>query len=723
MTVLHHAPAVAAAFDPALLPRDPLAALWCAEVTLRLRRELSWCWHLAGASGSAPPNGAALPPARDALADSIDRLRHHEQRRAFMAGDLTARHLGEQIAAVAAQRQATEATPAWRRLGDEAGLDDTAFFVLALALSARIDAAFGPVAAACQADAARPWATLALAQRLWPDPLALVAVADPAHPLFSHALLQPLADAAGTSAWQQALDLPAALALSLLEPEAALPPALRRLPPPDPARQPALPPSNAAPRQNATALAWLRGQPPQALQLVPLQVPAGADAAHAAAALAAQTGRPLAALPADLPPDHAALPGLAAAAWLQGLDLLAPDTWAGHSGLASALQPLAALPLRLWLPQAPGPGSAATAGHGNHLPARWLTPALSVPALTTPQRRALLAAALPAPLAPLALETARRFRLNGRALAQVTATLRTLPQATAQDLQALCRTAATLDMGTLAQPVLPRFRLADVVLPPRQQRQLQAIVSAMQTLARVHHDWGTAQAWNEAGVAVLFCGPPGTGKTMAAEALAAELDLPMFRIDLSQVVNKYIGETEKNLRRVFDAAEASEALLLFDEADALFGKRTEVKDAHDRYANLEVSYLLERMERFKGLAVLATNRRRDLDEAFSRRLRFIVEFPLPQAAQRQVLWRAMFPPAVDVSTLDFEFVARRFEMAGGPIRSAAFNACLQAAQAEGTPAVHMPALLLAIQRELDKAGRETKREQFGAYAHLLPETP
>ena len=151
----------------------------------------------------------------------------------------------------------------------------------------------------------------------------------------------------------------------------------------------------------------------------------------------------------------------------------------------------------------------------------------------------------------------------------------------------------------------------------------------MTNLTRVHYEWGTARAWNEGGLAALFAGPPGTGKTMAAEAIADALRLPLYRIDLSQVVNKYIGETEKNLRRLFDAADAADVILFFDEADALFGKRTEVKDAHDRYANLEISYLLERMERFKGLAILATNRKKDLDEAFLRRLRFVVDFPLP----------------------------------------------------------------------------------------------
>src|SRR5262249_35089443 len=148
-------------------------------------------------------------------------------------------------------------------------------------------------------------------------------------------------------------------------------------------------------------------------------------------------------------------------------------------------------------------------------------------------------------------------------------------------------------------------------------------------------------------------GPPGCGKGMFAESLAQLLGLPMYRIDLSQVVNKYIGETEKNLKRLFDAADVADAILYFDEADAIFGKRIDVRDAHDRYANLEVSYLLARMERFKGLAILATNRRRDLDEAFLRRLRAVVELPLPESAQRAQIWRKVVPPGVDASTLDF----------------------------------------------------------------------
>ena len=221
---------------------------------------------------------------------------------------------------------------------------------------------------------------------------------------------------------------------------------------------------------------------------------------------------------------------------------------------------------------------------------------------------------------------------------------------------------------------------------------------------------------------MLFAGPPGTGKTMAAEVLAGELKLPLFRIDLSQVVNKYIGETEKNLKRVFDACEASDLILLFDEADALFGRRTQVRDAHDRYANLEISYLLSRMERAKGLTILTTNRKQDLDDAFFRRLCHVVEFPLPDVAERRRIWEVSLPDGVDASEVDVAFLADRFQLAGGHIRSAVFNGCLQSAgRAGGTKRrrLEMEDVLVAVARELAKASRTVSLERFGDYAGLV----
>jgi hypothetical protein len=234
----------------------------------------------------------------------------------------------------------------------------------------------------------------------------------------------------------------------------------------------------------------------------------------------------------------------------------------------------------------------------------------------------------------------------------------------------------------LAQRIEPAARWADIVLPEPQLQTLRQIAAQVRQRIKVYTDWGFSdQGPRGLGITALFFGESGVGKTMACEVLAAELGLDLYRIDLSSVVSKYIGETEKNLRRVFDAAEDSGAILLFDEADALFGKRSEVKDSHDRYANIEVSYLLQRMEAYRGLAVLTTNQRSALDPAFLRRLRFVVQFPFPDQAQREEIWRRVFPTAMPREALDYGKLSR-LQMPGGNIRNIALNAAFLAAEAD-----------------------------------------
>src|SRR6185437_1267443 len=196
------------------------------------------------------------------------------------------------------------------------------------------------------------------------------------------------------------------------------------------------------------------------------------------------------------------------------------------------------------------------------------------------------------------------------------------------------------------------------ILPETQKQVLREIAIHVRQRSKVYEQWGFAVASSRGlGISALFYGPSGTGKTMAGEVLANELRLDLYRIDLSQIVNKYIGETEKNLRRVFDAAEDGGAILFFDEADALFGKRSEVKDSHDRYANIEINYLLQRMELYRGLAVLATNMKSALDPAFLRRIRFVINFPFPDATQRVEIWRRIFPAATPTEGLDMARLA------------------------------------------------------------------
>lgn len=276
---------------------------------------------------------------------------------------------------------------------------------------------------------------------------------------------------------------------------------------------------------------------------------------------------------------------------------------------------------------------------------------------------------------------------------------KTLPLA----LWQACRAQARPRMDDLAQRLEPAATWDDLVLPEAELGVLREIAMHVRQRFKVYENWEFARSSSRGlGISALFAGASGTGKTLAAEVLAAELRLDLYRIDLSSVVSKYIGETEKNLRRVFDAAEEGGAILLFDEADALFGKRTEVKDSHDRYANIEVSYLLQRMEAYRGLAILTSNLKDSLDAAFLRRLRFVVQFPFPDANQRAAIWRRIFPPGAAVDGLDIAALAR-LNVAGGNIRNVALNAAFRAAEA-GEP-IRMTHLLHAARGEYAKLER------------------
>ena len=263
-----------------------------------------------------------------------------------------------------------------------------------------------------------------------------------------------------------------------------------------------------------------------------------------------------------------------------------------------------------------------------------------------------------------------------------------------------CRGLARPALDGLAQRVNPQARWEDLVLPPAQGRLLREMTGHVRHRMTVFEDWGFgARTSRGSGVAALFAGPSGTGKTFAAEVLARHLALDLYRVDLSQVVSKYIGETEKNLRRIFDAAESGGVVLLFDEADALFGKRSEVKDSHDRYANIEVSYLLQRMETYRGLAILTTNLRDAIDTAFLRRLRFVVQFPFPDAVGRAEIWRRVLPPELPTDGLVPEKLAQ-LTVSGGTIRNIALAAAFIAAEA--SQPVRMPHVLMAVRSEYAK---------------------
>jgi hypothetical protein len=265
-------------------------------------------------------------------------------------------------------------------------------------------------------------------------------------------------------------------------------------------------------------------------------------------------------------------------------------------------------------------------------------------------------------------------------------------------------------LDQLAQRLEPKARWDDIVLPQEAKDLLHQIADQVRQRNKVYDSWGFREKLNRGlGINALFTGDSGTGKSMAAEVIANELHLKLYRIDLSGVVSKYIGETEKNLRRLFDAAEDGGIILFFDEADALFGKRSEVKDSHDRYANIEINYLLQRMEAYNGLAILATNMKNALDEAFMRRLRFVVNFPFPGLKERKIIMQKVFPSDVPKADLDYSRLGR-LNLTGGSISNIAINAAFMAAQT-GSP-VTMSLILSAAKTEFRKLERPVNEADF-----------
>ena len=471
-------------------------------------------------------------------------------------------------------------------------------------------------------------------------------------------------------------------------------------------------------------LGALEGGEPLRLYFSGAATPAKRAAAHA---LAAAAGAPVLAVDlldgdrelaelASLLPREAALHG--AMLYLEPLDALRePEPSAPFRRLAHAL--------------ATHPGVAVLAGTRADAPrGEGLEGLVQVPFAvpTHDERLAAWTAALegaglriPSPdIAPLA----DRFRLTADEIADAVAVacnrgvMEERP-VTMETLLAAARSSSDMAPSSLAQKVEPVHEWTDLILPVDTEAQLREMRQRVVARHHVLEDWGFGRRHMRGkGISALFAGPSGTGKTTAAEIVAGELGLDLLKIDLSGVVSKYIGETEKNLERVFAIAESANAILFFDEADALFGKRSEVRDSHDRYANIEIAYLLERMERYEGIAILATNLRKNMDEAFVRRLQFIVEFPFPTEQERERIWALQFPDEAERDDdIDFAALASQFRIAGGSIRNIVLGAAFLAV-GEGKP-IGLPQLLHATRREYQKLGRVLGAAELGAYAELV----
>lgn len=344
---------------------------------------------------------------------------------------------------------------------------------------------------------------------------------------------------------------------------------------------------------------------------------------------------------------------------------------------------------------------------------------IQVPRLPAGERLVLWRERLSGPLPADALERlAEQFPFGAAEIGAIAAAAAPAP-GDADPLRPVwdvCRALSRPNLGELAERIEPAASWDDLVLPVAQRALLDEIALHVRKRGQVYQRWGFASKLGRGlGVSALFAGPSGTGKTLAAEVLAGVLRLDLYRIDLSQVVSKYVGDTEKNLRRIFDAAELSGAILLFDEADALFGKRSEVRDSHDRYANVEIGYLLQRMEAYQGLAVLTTNMRGSLDAAFLRRIRFIVSFPMPGPEERLTLWRRAFPLQTPVVGLAAEELAA-LELAGGSIMNIALRATFLASDTGGP--VHMGHVVKALRGELQKLDWPPPRAEMDALEQL-----
>ncbi len=324
-----------------------------------------------------------------------------------------------------------------------------------------------------------------------------------------------------------------------------------------------------------------------------------------------------------------------------------------------------------------------------------------------------------------------KFRFSGGQIQRTVATARDLArwrswdgsEISGDDLHFAARCHSNRRLERLAQRVATRYSWDDLILPGDQKAQLHEICNFFRNMPVVYGAWGfQSKASLGKGLNALFAGASGTGKTMSAEIVAGELGLDLYRIDLSGVVSKYIGETEKNLDRIFLEAQDSNAILLFDEADSLFGKRTEVRDSHDRYANIEISFLLQKMDEYEGISILTTNLRKNIDDAFTRRLHFVVECPFSDEEYRLQIWQRVFPPGAPLdATVDLEFLARQLKVAGGNIKNIAVLAAFLAAQ-EGQ-AIGMRQVIRAARREYQKMGKLLVESDFGLYFALVRGQP
>jgi MoxR-like ATPase len=642
---------------------SPTARRILTVTRLRARRLASWMEHVWQSGQASPDQGATIGPGEVSRLLAADDM--HAAETEFFATGEPARLAAQADAATAE----LAADPAWGAICGIFMLNEEEADLLALMVAAEIDPGLGRVLAYLHDDGRlaqpTPWLAARLSGRE-PAPFA-------GRALLGWQLAAPLDPAAPTQRLMTPWQVDPAVALSLFAGtwhDPAIADAMTHV---APEPMTALPCLHERARAALLALADLRD--------AELVGPPGIGRQTLAAQVAAATGRHL--LAADLPALSAGAPSVAPAlirvlrqaavtgalAYFRDADAVSEADWARVHRLGAPYLRGVRHPTGMPLPVTLAPLTiAARLALWRHASAAPPPDALIAQRLTPAE----IMHAVAVPNAPLAPARGRRP-----------------------------------DSALLTRVPCP-YQWDDLVLPAELMSQLRAFEAQVRLRWTVYEDWGFGRlAHLGHGIAALFGGPSGTGKTMAAQVLARALGIELLRVDLAGVVNKYIGETEKKLREVFDACEDSGAVLFFDEADALFGMRTQVKDAHDRFANIEIDYLLQRIERFDGVAILATNRRQDLDPAFVRRLRFVVEFQTPRPEERMALWRNALTPTTPngealLDEIDWDYLAHRLTMTGAEIKGTALAAAFMA-RAEGSR-IGMRHLLAAAQREMVKQG-------------------
>jgi hypothetical protein len=591
------------------------------------------------------------------------------------------------------EAEAIDPKPALVQLGDRFGLDPLERHVMLLCAAMELDTRIAGLCARAQDDPSRPYPTFALALALFPEEQSWQVVS-PERPLrywrlieISQPAFQPLSTSAlraderivnylkGLAYLDDRL-VPLLLPVSAQEDAGPLPPSQQE------AVDTILHSVTLDTRRQRLPVMQLLGTDTPSKQIV---------AARAAASLGLELFR----LSADLLPSQVAELEMLGRLWERESILLPVALYLDAQEVARQ-QSEAPPPLFRFLARSQGVIFLDTRDVQPKLGRQSISIDLAKP--TPSEQKKAWETLLGEGAGDIPSQLAGQFNMN---IAEIRETAAAAQPPTLENLWEHCLLNTRPRLDLLAQRIDPKATWEDIVLPAEDRDLLHEIADQVKQRSRVYEDWGFRDRMNRGlGISALFVGESGTGKTMAAEVIANQLRLNLYRIDLSAVVSKFIGETEKNLRRLFDAAEDGGAILFFDEADALFGKRSEVKDSHDRYANIEINYLLQRMEAYRGLAILATNMKSALDPAFLRRLRFVVQFVFPGPADRKKIWQRVFPPQVPgVATLDFDRLAR-LNFTGGSIQNVALNAAFLAAQA-GAP-ISMPIVLGAARTEFRK---------------------